>query len=376
MTGKFFKTSFGHAIPVADGYRAQMPPPRDNASPMGASSITQSGGVKGPKENPFGIMSDIFQYAFFADWLATTPIAGRKFECMLDIGGCTGLMSQLFKASGMVREAHNIEILDYSDALDHDLVRHTIGKIRTGHQELTGQSAFDARLWKLRAGAKSRQVWLLNQLRFLESTFPYPITEHSHLWKLSPNLPLGLDRDIIGDFFELKEPYDFLLCVTTMQHFSVEAFLHKAKEIMAPGGVLLVWNAYWYWALLVNRLYGDFPWGAQRLTWDDYERYLAEYQPDQIENARKSVNMFHKAELRYTVNDYLAAAEKVGLKHLAHHRLMPSAGLPAKIGAWTLKGDHGPSVQQEVLRDIHCFRPDVEAKDLVTQSVFLLFQKD
>jgi hypothetical protein len=138
---------------------------------------------------------------------------------------------------------------------------------------------------------------------------------------------------------------------------------------------LMIWNAYWYWALLVNRLYGDFPWGAQRLTWEDYERYLSEYQPDQIENARKSVGMFHKAEKRYTLNDYLAAGEQAGFKHLAHHRLVPPAGLPSKIGAWTLNGDHGAAVQRDVLRDIQCFRPDVEQIDLTTQSVFILLEK-
>ena len=231
-------------------------------SVIGASSIQQTGGAKGPKEDAFAILSDIFQYAFFADWLATTPVGGRKFERMLDIGGSTGLMAQLFKATGMVRQAHNIEILDFSDALDHDQVRHLIGKIRTGHRELTGQSAFDAHIWTLRAGAKSRQIWLLNQLRFMESSYPYPITEHSHLWELSPSLQLGLDRDIIGDFFELNEQYDFLLCATTMQHFSVEPFMRKAYELLQPGGVLLVWNQYWYWVLLLNRLYGDFSLGC------------------------------------------------------------------------------------------------------------------
>ena len=375
MTGKFFTTSFGHSIPIVEGYRDTLPPPRDN-SIGNASTIQETGGVKGEKENDFGIFSDIFQFGFFADWLATTPVGGRKFDRMLDIGGSTGLMVQLFKAAGMAREVENIEVVDFRESLDHADVRRLLKKIQAGAQELRGASAMDVKLGKLKAGVKNRQIWLMNQLNFMQSTFPYPITERSHFWKLGPDVPLGLDRYILGDLFELNEKYDFLLSSTTMQHFSVAPFLAKAYELLQPGGVLLIWNAYWYWALQVNGLYGDFPWGAQRLTWEDYERYLSEYQPGQIENARKSVKVVHKAEKRYTLNDYIEAGKQAGFRHLAHQRLVPPAGLPNKIGAWTLKGDHGASVQQEVLRDIHCFRPDVEAIDLTTQSVFLLLQKE
>ena len=220
------------------------------------------------------------------------------------------------------------------------------------------------------------QAWVLQQLEHMQSTFPYPIDQNSHYWNIDPTVPLGLDRYILGDYFELEEKYDFILVATTMQHFSVQPFLEKAHSLLAPGGVILIWNAYWYWVMLINRLYADFPWGAQRLTWEDYVRYLKIYQPDQIDNARLSSEVFHKAEKRYTVDDYIAAGEKVGFTHLAHHRLTPFSGIKSDIGGWKLEGDHGAAVQKEVLRDIHCFRPDVKAIDLMTQSVFLLFQKD
>jgi SAM-dependent methyltransferase len=371
MTGRFFKTSFGHSIPIVESYRSTLPPlgkPR-------ASSIAETGGEKGEKESPFGIFSDIFQFSMFADWLATTPAGGRKFERLLDIGGSTGLIGQLFKGAGIAKAVDNIEVLDFRDSLDMADVCAILAKIRAGSQELRAESAMDFRLGKLKGGVKNRQIWLMNQLRFMESTFPYPITEHSHFWKFAPDVPLSLDRYILGDLFEHNEKYDFILSSTTMQHFSVAPFLQKAHDLLQPGGVLLIWNAYWYWALIVNRLYGDFPWGAQRLTWEDYERYLSEYQPDHIEASRTAVNVFHKAEKRYTLNDYIAAGKQAGFKPLAHHRLVPPAGLPGKIGAWTLQGDHGSAVQQEVLRDIHCFRPDVEQIDLTTQSVFILLEK-
>lgn len=216
---------------------------------------------------------------------------------------------------------------------------------------------------------------LVNDLDFMQSTFPFPIDKDSHYWNIDPAVNLSLDRYILGDFMELKETYDFLLVATTMQHFSVPVFLQKAYSVLEPGGVLFIWNAYWYWALLVNRIYGDFPWAVQRLTRPDWERYVAEYQPDQVENSKISISRFHKGERHYTVPDYIKAGEEAGFRHVAHHRLLPFSGLKNKIGAWTLEGDHGHAVQKEVLRDINEFRPDVEAADLTTQSVFLLFQK-
>src|SRR4051812_34244039 len=124
MTQKVFRTSFGHDIPIIENYRRNLPPPRDNVSAESASSIHQSLGAKGPKESDFGIVSDIFQFAMMADWFNSTPAAGRRYDRMLDVGGSTGFMSQMFKATGHVRAAENIEILDFSESLDLDRVRH------------------------------------------------------------------------------------------------------------------------------------------------------------------------------------------------------------------------------------------------------------
>jgi SAM-dependent methyltransferase len=400
MSQKVFKTSFGHEIPIVANYRRNLPPPRDNVSVESASSIQETLGVKGPQESDFGIVSDIFQFSMLADWFNSTPAAGRRYERMLDVGGSTGFISQMFKATGHVRAAENIEILDFSEALDMDRARYFINKINNGRKELYStnppwpsvpaaappegvlsrlvrpHSAPPAIVRPTDYTSREDQFWVMDQLDFFQSTFPAPIDKFSHFWRLDPKADYSLDRYITGDFMELEEQYDFLLVATTMQHFSVPVFLKKAYSLLKPGGVIFIWNAYWYWALIVNRIYGDFPWAVQRLTDDDFARYVREYQPDQVENSRLSVGRFHKAEKRYTVPDYIKAGEAAGFRHLAHHRLRPFSGLKNKIGAWTLEGDHGPSLQQEVLRDIHEFRPDVDITDLTTQSVFLLFQKD
>jgi hypothetical protein len=379
MQQKYFETSFGHRIPIVPDYRRHLPPPRDNDSALGASSIQQSMGAKGPEESDFGILSDIFQFGMMADWFDRTAVSDRCYNRMLDIGGSTGLMGQLFKAAGRARAVENIEILDFRDSLELDRVRFFLKTIQDMRRELSFPARSRVQELKtvlLRPGIRSSLRWFLEHLNFMQSTFPYPIGEHSNYWKLNPGCELGLDRYILGDLFELDEKYDFLLCATTMQHFSVPSFLRKAYSLLESGGVLFIWNAYWYWVLLVIRVYGDFPWGAQRLTWEDYSRYLREYQPDQVDNARKSVETFHKAEMRYTVADYIAAAKQAGFKYVDHHRLIPFSGIKNKIGGHILEGDHGASVQKEVLRDIHCFRQDIELIDLATQSVFLLFQKE
>ena len=136
MSQKMFRTSFGHDIPIIENYRRNLMSPRDNSSPETASSIDETKGVKGPPESDFGIYSDIFQFAMLADWFNSTPAAGRRYERMLDVGGSTGLMSQLFKATGQVQVAENIEILDFSEALDRDRLRYFIHKINNGHYQL------------------------------------------------------------------------------------------------------------------------------------------------------------------------------------------------------------------------------------------------
>jgi hypothetical protein len=378
---KYFKTSFGHEIPIVENYRRNMPPSRDNVSAESASSIQESLGVKAAVESDFGITSDIFQFAMMADWFRSTPVSERPYKKMLDVGGSSGFISMLFKAAGYVRSAENIEILDFQESLDWNRVRYFLRKIQDGRRVLRGPWAaprdWRSRLTHARDAAKDRDAlaWLVNDLDFMQSTFPFPIDKDSHYWDIDPNSSLTLDRYIIGDLMEFEEVYDFLLVSTTMQHFSVPVFLRKAYSLLEPGGILLIWNAYWYWALIVNRVYGDFPWAVQRLTTEDWQRYVAEYQPDQVENSKISISRFHKAERRYTVPDYIKAGEEAGFRHIAHHRLRPFSGIKNKIGAWTLEGDHGHAVQSEVLRDIHEFRPDVEAVDLTTQSVFLLFQK-
>jgi hypothetical protein len=395
MHQRFFKTSFGHEIPIVEDYRRSLPPPRDNAALVGSSSIQQTLGAKGPEESDFGIVSDVFQFAMMADWFSRTVASGRRYERMLDVGGSTGFIGQLFKATGHVRAVENIEVIDFSESLSIERARLFLRKIQNGRKQLYTPACLqppspDAVSWRgaVRALLSPRhrsapgaiatnedQIWVLQQLDHMISTYPFPIDEHSHYWRIDPDVELSLDRFILGDLFELDEKYDFLLVSTTMQHFSVAPFLEKAYALLEPGGILFIWNAYWYWVLIVNRVFGEFPWAVQRLTWDDFARYLKEYQPDQIDNARLSVEVFHKAEKRYTVNDYIAAGEAAGFRQLDHHRLVPFSGIKSDIGGWRLQGDHGPAVQKEVLRDIHCFRPDVELIDLSTQSVFLLFQK-
>jgi hypothetical protein len=394
MAGRIFKTSFGYEIPIIENYLRRMPPPRDN---LGLAAVPDVLGAKAPVESDFGIVSDIFQFSMMADWFKTTLASGKQYERMLDINGGTGLIGQLFKAVGIVRAVENVETLDYSESLDADLVRNFLKKIRNGRKESYSQDfAQPAILPQPRRGlarlipppppasfapfgslsSREDQVWVQLQLDHMQSTFPYAIDQHSYYWNVDHDVPLKLDRRILGNFLELDDKYDFLLATTSMQYFSVREFLGKAYSLLEPGGVLLIWNAYWYWALIVSRLYGLFPWAVQRLTWEDYARYLKEYQPDQVENARMSADSFHKGEKIYALSDYIAAGEEAGFKQVANHRLMPFSGIKSEIGGWALEGDHGAVVQKDVLRDIHCFRSDIQAADLATQSVFLLFQKE
>ena len=98
MSAKFFETSFGHKIPIDDQYRRNLPSVANKANPENASSIQESGGGKAPAESEYGIVSDVYQFAMMADWIDRSVIGDRRFDRMLDIGGSSGLMGQLFKS--------------------------------------------------------------------------------------------------------------------------------------------------------------------------------------------------------------------------------------------------------------------------------------
>ena len=367
MSQEFFETSFGHSIKITDQYRLNLPPSSKKRDLVTASSIQASTGIKAPRESDYGIVSDIYQFAMFEDWINRTAVGDRRFDRMLDIGGSTGLIGQLFKAIKRVREVENIEILDYQDSSLSARVEHILRRIHAGRQQIDLQP---------RIRISRHEKWVLAQLSLMQDFYPYPIDRHSSFWKVGPDAPPSVDRFIIGDFFELEEKYDFLLSATAMHHCSVVPFLRKAHSLLAPGGVLLIWNCYWYWAMIISGAFGHFPWAVQRLTWEDFTRYMNRYQPENLDGVQAAVNQFHKGEKRYTINDYIAVGQQAGLKYLDHYRLVPFSGIHNQIGPWRLEGDHGISAQKEVLRDIHCFRQDVDLIDLSTHSIFLLLQKE
>ena len=367
MSAKFFETSFGHKIPIDDQYRRNLPSVANKANPENASSIQESGGGKAPAESEYGIVSDVYQFAMMADWIDRSVIGDRRFDRMLDIGGSSGLMGQLFKSVGRVHTVENIEILEFREPTFLDRTKQILGRIQAGRKQLDSQPRFRI---------KNHEKWVLSQLNLLQGMYPYPIDRYSNFWKVGPDALSSLDRYILGDLLELNEKYDFLLSSTTMNHFSVDTYLRKAHSLLAPGGVILIWNTYWYWAMLISAVFGNFPWAVQRLTWEDFTRYVNEYQPGNLDTVQYAVNRFHKGEKRYTVNDYIAAGQQAGFKYLDHHRLVPFSGIHNQFGPWQLQGDHGIGVQKEVLRDIHHFRKDVELIDLSTHSIFLLFQKE
>src|ERR1041385_94324 len=188
MKQKFFETSFGHVIPINENYARDLPPPPNRTDILNASSIAQTKGAKAPVENEYGIMSDIYQFAFAADWLQTTVIGDRCFDRMLDIGGSSGLMGQLFKAVRRVRTVENIEILDFREdpTLLHR-VRYLLGRIQDGRKQLDSSSRFH-----LMNRAKGALKWI----DFMQEVYPFPIDRYSNYWKVTPQSLPALDRYI------------------------------------------------------------------------------------------------------------------------------------------------------------------------------------
>jgi hypothetical protein len=163
--------------------------------------------------------------------------------------------------------------------------------------------------------------------------------------------------------------------VSSLAWFRLDDFFSKASALLTPGGVLYVQADYWWFPVNSTYVVGEFPYAAQRLTPDDFSRYVDEFHPEERDDLMRRYGYFHQGE-RPTVDDYVSVARRAGLELCGVRQLMP----PPHAGTGALSTPrfiHHADVaaQAAALADIRCFRPDVRATDLGTGWVQIGFVK-
>lgn len=385
---KFFKTKYNHEIEIREDYRKGCPPLFDPKE--------YSTDKKQTEEGAFGIICDIYEFSILIDWLTKIGYPLNKYKKLLDVGGNTGLIARLFHGYGLVAEAYCLDKSDFTDSLPMekvmDLLKHiqktkkdTL-KLEDNNGKYTIGIAMKEIYYMIRYLFK-RYLQLNQKVTYIPVTYiyntikicqsllpaPFPII----MFNMNPDGDYSLSKFIHGNFYELNGKYDCITSFSSLDHFTPSDFFKKAHFLLEDDGVLLMWHCSWYYLLCPPAVYGDFPFACQRLERDDLERYFYEYYPEEKEQALRAYDYYHNGEPGYTLNDYKDIAAQNGFSLVNYHRLKPLDGkLHNKMANWEFKGDHGPSVLNEVLRDIHCFKKDVTEQDLLTHSYFLIFKKE
>ena len=183
-----------------------------------------------------------------------------------------------------------------------------------------------------------------------------------------------LDRYINGDVFELDEEFDLITSFSSLEWFEARAAFRKISELLEPNGVFYLWVPNWWCAVNTASLAGHFPYASQRLTREDYFRYLDDCMPDSAEAMKVAYSYFDPNHP--TLSDYIDIGYENGLVMLDYKSNIIPELVNRKRGVTSLgyfQLDH--TGMKEVLDDIHQFRPDVRLDDLLAHSHAIIFKK-
>ena len=360
MSARAFTTSFGRVIPVVPDYRRAHVPPR-------AASVFGGGAGAPPVLGIDGFIKDVYQYALMVEFLESLGLQLR-WRTALDVGGAEAAISRLLRGQGLAAHTTTVEIEDFSGAL-------STRRFLALWLKLRAATAAARRRPALRRCLTDGAPWRGRSLSNHREDFGWVPPASSPFWRLRLRQTPMVDRFEVGDYYALSGPYDLISAVSSLAWFRLDDFFGKASALLTPGGVLYVQADYWWFPVNSTYVVGEFPYAAQRLTPDDFARYVDEFHPEERDDLMRRYGYFHQGE-RPTVDDYVSVARRAGLELCGVRQLMP----PPHAGTGALSTPrfiHHADVaaQAAALADIRCFRPDVRATDLGTGWVQLGFVK-
>ncbi len=341
------------------------------------------------------IIGDLYHYSILIDLLKELDLIPKDaFDTALDIGGAEGIHAALFRAQ-FSRSSHVADVLDGRDPeLPNKLMTQlweTYRKYRRiellRHQDSEGARALEGYLRdSLNDDSyRGKRVPRVDHERTLN--VPTFQSYYDMAFKREPKV----DEFIIGDWkTTVTGKYDIIinfLCFWLWQRG--EAF-RKISESLNDGG-LFAMNAPYFW---ISRPSGDdsgylggqFPYFEQRLVLEDIVRYYELYKPHLLPIVEDVYNTFDTP--RPTVRDYIEAAMDAGLVLRGYRRLynrqkyalVSKSRFGDRVLVDETYGTPNPGGKvivdlDEVLQNIHRFRPDVQFEDLITRNVVMVFQK-
>lgn len=346
-TSKQFITEFGEKIAFVEGYRAAHKRPW-------ISAVNAPRADEAHKIGFAELYHNALDYGITADFMTRHGLWDRPYRRSLDIGGSVGVFSRFLRANGIVRHA-------------------TVSDIKDGSNRFSWSRYFLFWLkYKLEVFASRFLPRSVGVLRKNYNKFGYGMSLRSAMWRMGLWRLPKLDDYAAGDFgkYKPKEKFDLIVSVNSIVYFDVDWLFKRLREITTDDATLCIFSDYSWYPVYGSAIYGDFPYAAQRLTRSDLEKYFRENYPDRADNILTAYDFYHCGK-RPTINDLIKSARANGFSLVGTERLMPKK--------WS-RDNRSPLVPaelplDEVLRDIHKFRPDVTLEDLHTSHFLLVLKK-
>jgi len=347
-----FVTEFGHRIEFIEGFYDFM----HKRSSWILPDQHYDGALFGRAKRQPDWTAESFRKPFIKNYVAFSYLTSflkrcgllRKWPTALDIGGGYGMISALFRASGLARHVTNVDIMDFSEVTPE-------------------YQTFVARIGELAAlDPKS--------LKKAQDTFDFFPTNASHSAFYGDFTEAAqVDEFLHTDILSVTGTYNIVTAICTIDLFDLDVILSKIRTLLADGGMFVCLEEYWWWIANSSAIFGHFPYAEQRLTSADLYRYVSEFHPEIMPSLDARLNYLFAGK-RPTFSDWRAAAERHGLEIVGLDRIIPKQhhripfSLPETIKLPQFK-------LPEILRDIHCYQPAINADDLQTSISALAMVK-
>lgn len=350
---EIFTTSFGRDIVLKREFEAlfsENDRRGDTTAPSGAEMMSFSGFCK-----------DVFEHGMMLDFLASLG-APTRWGAALDIGGAEGAMARLLKAEARAERSDVVEAVDFSRNLSSQHFSELLGNFTREVDEGRGGELLGSR-------------WGYDT----QGYFGYYVSEGGHFWDVRQRGDCDVDTYLVRSVYDIDGSYDFITAHLALDYFDVDRLYSKVSSLLVKGGVFYVLIPYWWW--IVNTVVmvrdiplGRMPFACQRLTREDLRRFLETHHPDSAARVMERYDYFHRGTGHPVVDDYVEKARKAGLAVLGTRRLLNghfnTTLTPRKLD------QVDPTLFEDVLADIHQFRPDVHSLDLQTTFVMAAFIKE
>ncbi|MBI3087378.1 MAG: class I SAM-dependent methyltransferase [Candidatus Omnitrophica bacterium] len=357
-----FTTSSGVELRRVEGYGERAP--RVTARDVLAGYEDPDGWVMGIDR----FVKDVYEYAVVMDFLASLGLPMRWARA-LEIGGAEGTIARLLRGQGVARHVTVVELKDLSRKLPTAQFLNYWARFRAA----AAAAAFSPRLRRVLIG---EAAWRGKRLSPLFNSFGYLPPRGSVFWRPVLRRAPVIDRYLVRDLFTLQESFDLITAFLCLSYFDPDRLFAKVSAALEEGGVFAALADSWWYPVNSTFIAGDFPYACQRMTEDDFARYVAARHPDQAQDWLERYRAYHQGKAHPTINEYVERADRHDLALLGVRPLLPPHDTDDRAGlSPRLLNQFEESRLSRIAEEIRRFRPDIGLVDLMTRYVVLAFQK-